>query len=56
MLRAFGPTARIAGAGICVVLAVVMGACGGKSQDASAPSAGCAPDSSPELGHCLAPV
>lgn len=48
MLRAFGPTAKIAGACICVVLAVVTGACGGMTDDASvtadgapSPSAGC---------------
>ena len=56
-LRAFGPTARIAGAGICVVLAVVTGACGGKKHDASvmadgapSPSSGCAREASPRSG------
>lgn len=57
MSRAFGVTARIAGAATCVVLAVVTGACGGKTGDASAmtdgapsPSAGCARAAAPRSG------
>ena len=56
-VRAFGPTARIAGACICVVLAVVTGACGGKTHDASvmaerapSPSPGCAGTAAPRSG------
>lgn len=57
MLRAFGPTARIAGACICVVLAGVTGACGGKTDDAAvmadgapSPSPGCARTPAPRSG------
>jgi polyhydroxybutyrate depolymerase len=57
MLRAFDPTPRTIGACLCVVLAVVTGACGGKSQDASvtadsapSPSPGCAGTSSSKTG------
>ena len=57
MLRAFGPTGRTAGACICVFLAVVAGACGGKTHDASvradgapSPSSGCARTAHPTSG------
>ena len=57
MLRAFDATARAVGACLLVVLAVVTGACGGKSQDASvtagsgaSPSRGCAGTSSSKSG------
>ena len=60
MVRAFGWTARparMAGASICVVLAVVTGACGGKTHDASvtadgtpSPSSGCAARASARSG------
>ncbi len=57
MVRAFGSTARIAGACACVVLAVVAGACGGKANDASvtadrarSPSPGCNRTAAPQSG------
>ena len=54
MSRAFGPTARIAGACICVVLAVVTGACGGKTHDTSVMADG-APSPSPGCARTVAP-
>jgi polyhydroxybutyrate depolymerase len=54
MLRAFGLTAWIAGACICVVLAVVTGACGGKTHDTSVMADG-APSPSPGCARTVAP-